>query len=471
MGRNSQQRRANRKRLASQKQRSAHSAYSAPTAPTAQQPSHTWTSPSRAVIETAIHSAARSAFGPGEHKAAFLDSARMLTALEDDPHNQVRPSPIINEQLVAALTRLYENGWQPSDVAHAVKREWNLRAGRLAVGVIAAQARSSAAAERAPHEWLAQLDEIGVFDATRGVIRGGYDNTFAAWSKAERLHSDDAITTGLQVLGQLLMSPRQPVLMALPSTWGATNRGTMPQLSTRVVDGAVDAKALKLIRALLSKAEGTTFEAEAEAFTAKAQEMMTRYSIDAAVLASSGEHAAGGKTSGVQSRRVHIDSPYADEKAGFLAVLAQVNGARSIWSPQVGSATVMGFPVDLQLTDLLFTSLLFQATKASGEATAHDRRLRTPSFRRAFLVAFADRIGERLESTKVRASKAAEQDYGTSLVPILADRDEAVAQVYEQTFPNATLMPSRRLNAYGWHAGRAAADLAKFGTGAALAEG
>ena len=464
MGRKSKQRRANSKRIASQSQRVAHSATKAQQSPVA------LTATTRVGVETSIQSAVRFAFGAREHKAAFLDIVRTLTGLEDDALNQIRPSPIINGQLVAVVTRLYESGWQPSDIAHVVKREWNLCAGRLAVAIIAAEARSSQAAQRAPHEWLAQLDELGAFDATRGVILGGYDHAFTVWSKAERMHSDETLATGLQVLAQLLMSPRQPVLMALPSTWGASNRGTMAHQPS-VVAGAVDAKALKLIRALLSKAEGTTFEAEAEAFTAKAQEMMTRYSIDAAVLASAGQHAAAGKSCGVHSRRVHIDSPYADEKAGFLAVLAQVNGARSIWSPQVGAATVMGFPVDLQLTDLLFTSLLFQATKASAEATAHDRRLRTPSFRRAFLVAFADRIGERLESTKFHASKAAERDYGTSLVPILAHRGEAVTQAYEQTFPNATVMPSRRLNAYGWHAGRAAADLAKIGTGAALTEG
>ena len=41
---------------------------------------------------------------------------------------------------------------------------------------------------------------------------------------------------------------------------------------------------LARIRQLLAKAESTTFEAEALAFTAKAQELMTRHAIDAALV-------------------------------------------------------------------------------------------------------------------------------------------------------------------------------------------
>ena len=228
----------------------------------------------------------------------------------------------------------------------------------------------------------------------------------------------------------------------------------------------IDAKALKLIRALLAKAEATTFEAEADAFTAKAQEMMTRYSIDSAVLASA---AAGSRTAaGVESRRVHIDNPYAQEKAGFLSAIGTVNGVRSIWLPNAGFCTMMGFPVDLALTDLLFTSLLVQATRASAAATATDRRLSTPSFRRAFLIAFADRIAERLEAARRHVAAEAAHEYGESLLPVLASRQAAVEAAYAEAFPNATVMRSRRLNSAGWYAGRAAADAADIGAGAAI---
>ena len=420
-----------------------------------------------ATIEGMVVNAARVAFGAGEHKAAFAQAVSTLAALEVDPVTSKRPGTIVRVLLHRCVTSLYENGWQPADIAHAVKRQWTVRASRLVVAVIATEARGTDAVHRAPQPWLAQLDDLGVYDPTRASIVGGYDNSIAGWSRAERLHPEETLAISVQVLAQMMMSGRQAVLIEPPSAWPASNRGALarPPRSS----GDIDAKALKLIRALLAKAEATTFEAEAETFTAKAQEMMTRYSIDAAVLASAGRSNGIGNA-GIESRRVHIDSPYADEKAAFLSVIADVNGARSIWSPHVGFATVMGFPVDLHLTDLVFTSLLLQATRASAEATATDRQLRTPTFRRAFLIAFADRIGERLEATKRHASAEAQQHYGTALVPILADRDAAVSEAYTRTFPDSTLMPTRRLDANGWHAGRAAADRAQIGAGEAIAQ-
>ena len=132
---------------------------------------------------------------------------------------------------------------------------------------------------------------------------------------------------------------------------------------------------------------------------------------------------------------------------------------------------MIGFPVDLQLTDLLFTSLLVQATHASAVATAGDRRLSTPSFRRAFLVAFADRIAERLEAARRHVSAEAAQEYGDSLLPVLASREAAVEAAYAEAFPNTTVMRNRRLNSAGWYAGRAAADAADIGAGAAITGG
>jgi Protein of unknown function (DUF2786) len=452
MGRNTQQRRADKKGRAARQQRTVRG--------TPRDPMETRLD--EAAMENLVLMAARVAFGAGEDRAEFDESVSALLAVETSPAASNPPTSAVAKLLVGCVANLYENGWQPADIAHAVKRQWTVRASRLAVAVVAREARQSDAAQRAPLAWLSQLEDLGVYDPGLQTIVGGHD-PLAGWARSERLDPDETLTISLQVLAQLMMSGREAMLMDPPSAWGATNRGTAPTATAS--HGDIDAKALKLIRALLAKAEATTFEHEAEAFTAKAQEMMTRYSIDAAVLASAGRNRNGVD---IESRRFHIDSPYADEKASFLSVIANVNGARCIWSPHVGFATVMAYAVDLQLTDLLFTSLLVQATRASAEATATDRRLRTPSFRRAFLIAFADRIGERLEATKQHASAEAEQQYGSTLLPILASRQAAVEEAYEQAFPNAKRMRSRRLNAHGWHAGRAAADRANIGHGQAI---
>lgn len=364
---------------------------------------------------------------------------------------------------------LFANGWQPADLAHLVRRNGTQRSTRLVLGYVAQHSRRERAPTRAPQPWLDQLAELGVIGPD-GTVVGGHGEIIERWMRSEQLDPHEAQPVVIDVLTVLETAPRVSELVTPPMRWPASNKGRVkPAASAGQMAGTVDGKALKLIRALLAKAEGTTFEAEAEAFTEKAQELMTRHSIDMAMLAA---HAAGsGAQYGVESRRVHIDNPYADEKATFLSAIAQVNGAKSIWHPSAGFCTLMGFGVDLQLTDVLFTSLLVQATHASSTATAHDKRLRTPSFRRAFLVSFADRVSERLELTRQHVADEAVHDYGDAMLPVLAQRDAAVEQAYAEAFPDAVMMKAKRYNAYGWHAGREAADRADIGAGAAITEG
>ena len=370
---------------------------------------------------------------------------------------------------------LLDNGWQPADLVHVTKRKFSQRTSRLVAACIAVHSRRFDAPTRAPQEWLAQLHDLGIYHQARGTIVGGAGDPLPAWARQEKLHPDEVHPTAIEVLAFLSGLPRMPILLTPPAKWPASNRGAAgadEPTASAATGGEIDGKALKVIRALLAKAESTNFEAEATTYTAKAQELMTKHSIDAAVLAAA-EAGSGpaGLRRGIVSRRVHIDDPYADEKASFLAAIAHVNGVRSVWMPQSGLSTVMGFPVDVQLTDLLFTSLLVQATHMSAEATAHDRRLRTPSFKRAFLIAFADRVAERLEATRQHVAHAAEAQYGSALVPLLADREAAVEAAYRDAFPDIEMMPVRRLNAAGWHAGRAAGDRADIGAGAALTRG
>ena len=86
---------------------------------------------------------------------------------------------------------------------------------------------------------------------------------------------------------------------------------------------------LDKIRSLLAKAESTEFEPEAEAFTAKAQELMARYRIDRAVLAAG----TAGDRKEPAARRVAVHDPYASAKATLLSQVADANGCRAVWCP------------------------------------------------------------------------------------------------------------------------------------------
>jgi hypothetical protein len=212
---------------------------------------------------------------------------------------------------------------------------------------------------------------------------------------------------------------------------------------------------------LLSKAESTGFPDEAEALTAKAQELLARYSIDRAMVDGSDP----ARRSGAAVRRVWIDDPYVAAKAQLLHVVAIVNRCRSVLTEPLGLATVAGHEDDLDTVETLFTSLLVQATTqmtASGSRTDSAGRSRTRSFRQSFLVAFAIRIGHRLEAVGEATVAAATGTLGSALVPVLASRMQAANEAIADLFPNVGRRDAHATNREGWMAGTVAADLASF---------
>jgi hypothetical protein len=173
----------------------------------------------------------------------------------------------LDQRLQGRTELLLEHGWQPADLAHFVKRRFTQRHQRLAIGLLARQARHSHAATRAPQEWLGQLAELGAFDPQAGAVLGGHGVVVERWAKQEKLDLDEATPMVLDLLDLLLHAGRLPVLVPVPSTWPASNKGLQGgPVDTRTVD-AVDGKTLRTIRALLAKAESTDFEAEADACT------------------------------------------------------------------------------------------------------------------------------------------------------------------------------------------------------------
>jgi hypothetical protein len=128
-------------------------------------------------------------------------------------------------------------------------------------------------------------------------------------------------------------------------------------------------------------------------------------------------------------------------------------------------STVLGFPADLEAVELLFTSLLVQATTAlvhAGSRKDSYGRSRTRSFRQSFLSAYAERIGERLRCATDEAVKQAATDTGRGdLLPVLAARhqevDEAVTAMFSKVVERSVRPGTDR---EGWASGRAAADLA-----------
>lgn len=216
------------------------------------------------------------------------------------------------------------------------------------------------------------------------------------------------------------------------------------------------------VRALLAKAEATTYEHEAEAFTAKAQELITRYRIDRMLLETQPSNAKN-----AVSRRIAVTKPYEVPKAILLSRIADANGCAAVWLQDEGVAAVFGDVAALDAVETLYASLVLQATGALRRHGAKEDilgRSRTKRFRRSFLMAFAARIGQRLadvvSATVSGASSATDRD----LVPLMSERARVASAAAAAAFPHTRSVETSASDSEGWDAGRRFADQVELAT-------
>jgi hypothetical protein len=400
-------------------------------------------------------------------------------AIERAPGWTQAVSRSLVEYLRLSVTAAWKRGWQPAELVRQVGRELSAAHAATVSDMITDEMRSYAAAS-VDGRWAAQVTAIGAAAPGKGTWWGS-DAEYLGAVYALRRDAEFIVTvaTAIETLHAFHHLPVLETLLPLP--------GTARTITTERPGPAeaADERMLSRIRALLSKAESTEFTEEAEALSARAQELMAKYSIDHALLA-----AESGREEEPGGRRIGVDNPYEAPKVSLLATVAQANRCRTIWSKELGLVTVIGFPADLDAVELLFTSLLVQANtammRAGGKRDAYGRS-RTRAFRQSFLVSYAIRIGERL----AEAAGHAEQEAGAAqraaadardgadesgtdeggagvkgmdLVPFLAAREEAVDDAVDAMFGDrlSRTRSVRATDAEGWNSGRAAADVASL---------
>lgn len=214
---------------------------------------------------------------------------------------------------------------------------------------------------------------------------------------------------------------------------------------------------LAKVRALLAKAEVTTFADEAEALSAKAQKLISKHSLEQLL-----QHEADRATDAPPSttyRRLWLDSPYVDAKANLVDEIAGANRCRAVYAQKLGYCTIIGSPFDLDAVDLMLTSLLAQAQRAMLRHGSRNSggRSRTRSFRQSFLVSFAIHIGGRLRQV---ADQSVAATGGSSLLPALRNHESEVDELTSIMFQALVEKATSVTNAEGWAGGRLAAELA-----------
>lgn len=223
-------------------------------------------------------------------------------------------------------------------------------------------------------------------------------------------------------------------------------------------DGMSSVAMIERVRKLLAKAEGTEHAHEAEAFAAKAAQLIAAHRLSVATL---DEH-TDDRVLGL------VDLPlgrgaYVRARLQLLIAIAAAHDADVVF--QTGehgmTAHVAGFRTDLDAVRVLYDSLHRQAAAQMagqrGRTAASTQR-----WRRAFLFGFAERVGELLRTVRTDVETSAGGAGATALA--LRARRERVREHTARSFPRVTTAarpaPS---GGHGWHRGRAAADRADLG--------
>lgn len=320
------------------------------------------------VAEAKVHAAVRRL---GRQRLADAETARVAEWLVASvaPYPRHVVEIVLGDLLVRVVHAVAEGGWAPADLAELVRR--NL--GPAYVPTLAAALHEDCREHPRGHAWQSGVDKI-------------------AAQPALPLGRGDVLRSTLGLAALLTHTP------LLSDTVATTPR-----------EGGPEHPKLARVRALLAKAESTEYDEEAEALSAKAQELISRYALDRLV----DEGAAPGGGDALHTRRLWIDAPYVRAKATLVSAVASANRCRAASAERWGFCVVVGAAHDLDAVELLLTSLLVQANAAMlrhGRRTDLAGTTRTRSFRQSFLTAYATRIGQRLAAANVAAARAGDVD-------------------------------------------------------------
>jgi hypothetical protein len=227
---------------------------------------------------------------------------------------------------------------------------------------------------------------------------------------------------------------------------------------------------LARVRKILAKAEDpAATREEAETYTAKAAELIAAYGIDRALLA---ETSPGSDVVG--DRVVVLDAPYALDKANLLSGVASALRCQAVQRTRHDvdgkqlSMHLFGYDSDLARAEVLYTSLLLQATSALQRSVAPPGE-HLAAYRRSWLAGFTAAVVRRLRESEERAARTAEDSRnhrtheGRSVSLVLADRSMAVRAARDQEYPHLRSASARRLSGSGGRSGYLAGQRADLG--------
>lgn len=225
----------------------------------------------------------------------------------------------------------------------------------------------------------------------------------------------------------------------------------------------VDRPLIERVRKLLDKAERTDSPHEAEAFAAKAADLVARHRISPEQLA---QRDGDGDDLGIRELLVGRGA-YVRGRLALLGHIADAHDVRMVYqsTPAGSVAFLAGRGEDLDVVEVMYASLhsqvagqMAELSRSTGAATQRERR--------AFLFGFANRIGDLLAESAATAKAESEQrgDHGVSTSLAVRERRERVDGFADQSWGKVrSAAPPAKLSPDGYFQGVDAADRADVG--------
>jgi Protein of unknown function (DUF2786) len=205
------------------------------------------------------------------------------------------------------------------------------------------------------------------------------------------------------------------------------------------------------INKLIAKAESTTPE-EAELLLAKAQELMTKYAIDQALL----DQHKGVERDEIETHAFLHGGYYAADKGNLSWVVARNNNCRAVYQRsgqysrdrEIGGKTyrmwyqldAIGFRSDLDRAIMLETSLQLQMARALAawwktEDRSWMSKTQNVRARQSFMAGFADGVATKLRDAVQAGTEAARAEHGKdSVALVLRSRKDRVDEWMDEKY-------------------------------------
>ena len=208
------------------------------------------------------------------------------------------------------------------------------------------------------------------------------------------------------------------------------------------------------IRKLLAKAEATDNAHEAEAFSAKAAQLIAAHRVDP-------DHVAEATTHGrLGLRRIAIGrGAYVRARLALLSAVARHQDCEVVFETTGGATTaiVAGYEADLDVMEVLYTSLHAQAA-SQMTLVRRSTPAATQRWRRSFLFGFAERVAQMLGAARDAAARTAPPSAGDGSLPAVPAREAQVRRFAASAFGRVVAArPPAPAQASAWRDGHRAA--------------